>query len=136
MEAKKTAESFTRAEIVAALLEMFKQNDRDPLVRMLAADAVTRIPERLPYGGTYNGPEGFDGFFQDLFDNYYDSFVYDTDGVLDAVDQFAVPVRIRAQGKSGRTMEIENLWLFKVRDGRVYYAQLYADTAAGSTTAG
>jgi ketosteroid isomerase-like protein len=42
-----------------------------------------------------------------------------------------VPVVARAKTKTGFSMENEHFFLFKVRDGKISYGRIYADTARG-----
>jgi len=42
-----------------------------------------------------------------------------------------VPVIARAKTKRGFSMENEHLFLFRVRDGKITYGRIYADTARG-----
>jgi hypothetical protein len=131
--------TFTRPELIDAVTELFKANDRTRIVSMLPETFVLKIPETLPYGGSIQGPVEFDRFFQRIHDDYYSSFRTDLDlgRVLDAGTHLAAPIRISARGKtSGATMSVENLWLFEIADGNFVRAQIYADTAAGRNTVG
>ena len=51
--------------------------------------------------------------------------------MLDAGTHVIVPVVARARAKNGRTMENQHCFLFQVRDGRIVYGRIYADTAKG-----
>lgn len=131
------ARTFTKPELIDAVTELFKDNDRTRIVSMLPESFVLKIPETLPYGGSIRGPGEFDRFFQSILDDYYSSFVTDVERVLDAGTHLVAPIRITARGKtSDATMTIENLWLFEIADGNFVSAQIYADTAAGRATAG
>ncbi|MGH3250321.1 MAG: tautomerase family protein [Trebonia sp.] len=131
--------TFTRPELIDAVTELFKANDRTRIVSMLPETFVLKIPETLPYGGSIKGPAEFDRFFQRIHDDYYSSFRTDLElgRVLDAGTHLVAPIRIAARGKtSGATMSVENLWLFEIADGNFVRAQIYADTAAGRNTVG
>jgi ketosteroid isomerase-like protein len=109
----------------------FEKNQRAGLLKLLAPDVVFEFPKSLPYGGTYRGLEEFKAFWADLYENYYEYFNYDAHDVIDAGSYVIVPVVARAKAKNGRTMENEHCFLFKVRDGRIVYGRIYADTAKG-----
>jgi phenylpyruvate tautomerase PptA (4-oxalocrotonate tautomerase family) len=129
---------FTKPELVDAVTELFRDNDRTRLVSMLPETFVLKIPETLPYGGLIRGPEAFDRFYQSILDDYYSSFRTElADRVLDAGAYLVAPIRVTARGKTSEaTMTVENLWLFEVADGNFVGAQIYADTAAGVKTVG
>jgi phenylpyruvate tautomerase PptA (4-oxalocrotonate tautomerase family) len=131
--------TFTKPELIDAVTELFKANDRTRFVSMLPETFVLKIPETLPYGGSLHGPGEFDRFFQRIYDDYYSSFHTELalDRVLDAGTHLVAPIRITARGKTSEaTMTVENLWLFETADGNFVSAQIYADTAAGRNTAG
>jgi phenylpyruvate tautomerase PptA (4-oxalocrotonate tautomerase family) len=129
---------FTKTELVDAVTELFRDNDRTRLVSMLPETFVLKVPETLPYGGLIRGPGEFDRFFQRIYDDYYSSFRTElVDRVLDAGTHLVAPIRITARGKTSEAaMTVENLWLFEVAAGNFVRAQIYADTAAGVKTAG
>ncbi|MFD8505200.1 nuclear transport factor 2 family protein [Streptomyces sp. NPDC059687] len=109
----------------------FEKNDSSDLVALMSPDVIFHFPTSLPYGGTFHGREGFRAFYRDLFDHYYEYFDYDAHTVLDAGSHVVVPVTARAKAKNGRIMENEHCLLFRVVDGLVVEARLYADTAKG-----
>jgi hypothetical protein len=132
-----TRDAYTKEELIDAVTELFKGNDRRRFVSMLPEDFALKIPESLPYGGTLTGPGEFDAFFQRVQDDYYESFVTDIDHVLDAGDHLVAPITITARGKrSDTSMVVENVWVIQLHDGNFAQAQIYADTAAGVRTAG
>jgi ketosteroid isomerase-like protein len=111
--------------------EGFEKNDKSQLISLLADDVVFEFPKVLPYGGVYKGIAEFKAFWADLYENYYDYFNYDAHAVLDAGTHVIVPVLAHAKAKNGRTMENEHCFLFEVRDGKIVYGRIYADTAKG-----
>ena len=130
---------FTKPELIQAVTELFRDNDRTRIVSMLPETFVLKIPETLPYGGSIQGPEEFDRFFQRIYGDYYSSFRTELalDRVLDAGTHLVAPIRITASGKTSEAaMTVENIWLIEVADGNFVGAQIYADTAAGVKTAG
>lgn len=109
----------------------FEKNQREPLLKLLDKDVVFEFPSSLPYGGTYRGIDEFKAFWKLLYSEYYEYFNYDAHDVIDAGDYVIVPVSARAQSKAGQTMENEHLFLFKVKEGKIVYGRIYADTAKG-----
>jgi phenylpyruvate tautomerase PptA (4-oxalocrotonate tautomerase family) len=125
--------TFTKPELIEAVTELFKSNDRTRIVSMLPEAFVLKVPETLPYGGSFQGPAEFDRFFQGIYDDhdYWSSFRTDIDRVLDAGTHLVAPIRVTARGKTPEAiMTIENLWLFEIANGNFVRAQIYADTAA------
>ena len=118
-----------------AVTELFRANDRTRIVSMLPETFVLKVPETLPYGGSYRGPAEFDRFFQLIYDDhdYWSSFhtELELDRVLDAGTHLVAPIRVTARAKSSEaTINAENRWLFEIADGNFVRAQNYADTAA------
>ncbi len=133
--------TFTRPELIDAVTELFTANDWTRIVPMLAVTFVLKIPETLPYGGSFQGPGEFERFFRRIYEDrdYWSSFHTELalDRVLDAGTHLVAPIRVTARAKSsGAVITIENLWLFEIADGKFVRAQLYADTAAGRNAAG
>jgi len=63
------ARTFTRPELIDAVTELFSANDWTRIVSMLPETFVLKIPETLPYGGSFQGPGEFGRFFQRIYDN-------------------------------------------------------------------
>jgi hypothetical protein len=126
---------FTKPELIGAVTELFRDNDRARIVSMLPETFVLKVPQTLPYGGLVRGPGEFDRFFQRIYDDYYSSFRTELAGrVLDAGTHLVVPIRITARGKTPEAaVTAENLWLIEIADGNFVRAQIYADTAAVKT---
>jgi ketosteroid isomerase-like protein len=133
-EAPSPGDTYTRQQMVYAITRYFRENDRGPLVSILPADFVLKVPTTLPYGGEFVGPEAFDAFVKRVTEgaDYWESFVTDIDQVIEADDHLIAPIKITATAKDGGTMSIENLWLFTIADGNLRRAQIYADTAAAA----
>ncbi|GIG90634.1 tautomerase family protein [Plantactinospora endophytica] len=132
-----TRDTYTRAEMVYAVTQLFRNRDRGPILPMLRDDVVLTLPTTLPYGGEFTGPAAFDDFFAKIPGGgaVWKSFDTAVDDVLAADDHVIARLTNTAVLKAtGRTVVFQNLWLFGVAAGRITTAQLYADTAA--TTGG
>jgi ketosteroid isomerase-like protein len=128
-----TRDAYTRAEMAAAITQLFKNRDRHPILPMLRDDIVLKVPATLPYGGAFTGRDAFDRFFSGTpgGGDVWDFFTVHLDDIIESDDHFIVQLTNTAIPKgSGKTVVFQNLWLFKVADGRFASAQLYADTAA------
>jgi len=120
-------------QIVAAVRQAFtgyEKNDRATLVELLADDFTFEMSDSMPYGGSYTGKNEFLGFWREVAKEWT-YFRYDAHDVIDAGDTIIVPVKTDALSIKGIRMQNEHLFLFKVRDGRVVFGRLYADTARG-----
>jgi ketosteroid isomerase-like protein len=128
-----TRDAHTRDEITGAVTELFKNRDRQPILPMLRDDVVLKVPATLPYGGEFTGRDVFDRFFSGTpgGSDVWDSFAVHLDDIIESDDHLIVQLTNTAVPKgSGKAVVFQNLWLFKVADGRIASAQLYADTAA------
>ena len=126
-------DAYTKAEMAAAVTELFKNRDRHPILPMLRDDVVLTVPATLPYGGEFTGSGAFDRFFTGTpgGSDVWDSFTVHLDDIIESDDHLVVQLTNTAIPKgSGKAVVFQNLWLFKVADGRFASAQLYADTAA------
>jgi ketosteroid isomerase-like protein len=108
----------------------FERNDRAGLVDALADDVVFEFSDSLPYGGTYRGKREFLAFWAHVYKEY-EYFDYDAHAVLQAEDYIFVPVVARARTKTGFSMRNEHCFLFRVKNDRIVYGRIYADTARG-----
>lgn len=120
-------------EIVAALRTAFtgyEHNDRGPLITLLADDFTFEMSDSLPYGGKYVGPDEFVAYWKEV-GKEWEYFRYDAHEIIDAGDTIVVPVKTDALSTRDIRMRNEHLFLFKVKEGRVVFGRLYADTARG-----
>jgi len=108
----------------------FERNDKTDLVAHLADDVVFEFSDSLPYGGTFVGKREFQAFWAHVY-REYEYFNYDARTVLQAEDYVIVPVVARAKTKAGFSMENEHLFLFRVKDAKIVWGRIYADTARG-----
>jgi len=124
---------YTTAELAAAVTELFEHRDPHAILPMLSDDVVLKVPATLPYGGEFTGRDAFDRFFAGIpgGSDVWDSFTVRLDDIIGSDDHLIVQLTNTAVPKgSGQAVVFQNLWLFKVADGRFTSAQLYADTAA------
>ena len=135
-----TRDAYTPAELVQAVTELFRDNDRRRVMSMLREDFVLKMPTSMPYGGEFVGAKAFDDYFARVVgenNSYYESFATNLVRVIEADDHLTAQIAITATGKTtGKAMTIENAWVFDTTGGTFRSAQIYADTAAGIATAG
>ncbi len=116
-------------DVVQSAWDAFGRGDIDAVLEAIAPSAETRLPESLPWGGTYTGPDGFQDFLAKL-DATYEQFSATPDKVLGADDNHVVVVaKTRGRSKGGTSVESTVVWLYQLRDGKIADAESWGDTA-------
>ncbi|GIF51382.1 hypothetical protein DFJ67_5080 [Asanoa ferruginea] len=124
--------SYSKAELRDAVAQLFQEHDRSHILPMLSDDVVLTLPATLPYGGVFTGRAAFDEFFakSPASGDVWSSFDIVVDDVLAADDHVIARLTNTAVPKAtGKPVVFQNLWFFRVEDGRIVNVQLYADTA-------
>ena len=123
----------TNPELIEACRKAFtgfEKNDKADLIDHLSDDVVFEFSDSLPYGGTYVGKAEFKAFWAHV-NKEYEYFNYDAHDILEAKDYIAIPVVARARTTRGFSMENQHMFLFRVKDGKIAWGRIYADTARG-----
>ena len=116
-------------DVVQGAWDAFGRGDIDGVLGSIAPTAETRVPDSLPWGGTYVGPDGFREFLAKLT-QAFDGFKATPEKVLGADDNHVVVVaRTRGRVKGGGTVEGSNVWVYPLRDGLIADAESWGDTA-------
>jgi ketosteroid isomerase-like protein len=125
---------YSVSQLRGVLWDFFANQSADALIATLSDEFVLRIPDSLPYGGEYVGPDGWRAFQAKTTQGGgpWESLTTTIDHVIVADGYLMAPVTTTGVAKAtGETMTVENLWLFEMRAGTFLRAQLYADTGAG-----
>lgn len=117
------------ADLVRKAWEAFGRGDLDGATANTDDSAEISVPETLPWGGTYRGPDGFKEMIG-RFMGAMEEFDAQPRAFLEADDYVIVPVAGRARTKSGNELEVRALWLYQLKDGALVKAEFYGDTAA------
>jgi ketosteroid isomerase-like protein len=118
------------ADIVKSAWEAFSQQDLDKATADVDPSADIVVPESLPWGGTYRGPDGFKDMVGQ-FMGHLEDFRPSPRGFLEAEDEHVVvPLDVQGRTKAGKDFSGGALWLYQLRGGKIVRAQLYADTAS------
>jgi uncharacterized protein len=116
-------------DVVQGAWDAFGRGDIDAVLETIAPSAETRLPESLPWGGTYAGPDGFRDFLTKLGDSW-DQFSATPQKVLGADDNHVVVLaKTKGRTKAGATIEGKTIWIYQLRDGKIADAESFGDTA-------
>ena len=116
-------------DVVQGAWDAFGRGDIDAVLEAIAPSAETRLPESLPWGGTYAGPDGFRDFLTKLGDSF-EQFSATPQKVLGADDNHVVVLaRTKGRTKAGATIEGSTVWIYQLRDGKIADAESFGDTA-------
>ena len=106
-------------DVVQSAWDAYGRGDIDAVLDAISASAETRVPETLPWGGTYTGPDGFQDFLARLGESF-EQFSASPDKVLGADDNHVVVVaKTKGRTKSGATLEGTAVWIYQLRDGKI-----------------
>jgi uncharacterized protein len=108
----------------------FAKGDLDGAVSTTDENAEIRIPDTLPWGGTYQGPDGFKEMIGKFLSNF-ESVDPKPTAFLEADDGETVVVVVEGVGKtkSGNELSGRSVWLYTVSDGKLTGAEFFGDTA-------
>jgi ketosteroid isomerase-like protein len=116
-------------DVVQGAWDAFGRGDIDAVLEAIAPSAETRLPESLPWGGTYAGPDGFRDFLAKLGDSW-DQFSATPQKVLGADDNHVIVLaKTKGRTKAGATIEGKTIWIYQLRDGKIADAESFGDTA-------
>jgi uncharacterized protein len=108
----------------------FAKGDLDGAVSTTDENAEIRIPDTLPWGGTYKGPDGFKEMIGKFLSNF-ESVDPKPTAFLETDDGETVVVVVEGVGKtkSGNELSGRSVWLYKVSGGKLTDAEFFGDTA-------
>ena len=118
------------ADIVKARWDDFGKGDIDGAVSSTDDSAEIVLPETLPWGGTYKGPDGFKEMIQKFLSNF-ESVDPKPTAFLEADDGETVVVIVEGVGKTkaGKELSGRSVWLYKVKGDKLMGAEFFGDTA-------
>jgi ketosteroid isomerase-like protein len=116
-------------DVVQGAWDAFGRGDIETVLEAISPTAQTRVPESLPWGGTYAGPDGFREFLAKLGDSF-EQFSATPQKVLGADDNHVVVLATtKGRTKGGATIEGSTIWIYQLREGRIADAETFGDTA-------
>jgi uncharacterized protein len=122
-------------ELVRRGYEAFARGDLETAMELFHPDIEWHDPDR-PGGGTYRGREGVLRNLEEWLEGW-EEFRLEPEEFLEAGDQVVVLVRQSGRGKgSGVEIEAPLAQAFRVREGKVVWARIYASREEALEAAG
>ncbi|RIV18647.1 nuclear transport factor 2 family protein [Fibrisoma montanum] len=123
--------STSNLAVVQAIYQAVARNDLPTVLQSLDEHVITHQATSLPYGGTYQGHDGFMQMGTAIF-NIWDGFQTTPDEFLDAGDWVIVRAIMRGKAhQTGRPLDMPLTELWRLQDGKVKeIIPFYWDTAA------
>jgi uncharacterized protein len=117
-------------DVIESAFAAFKKGDIEGVLEFFAESAEIVAPQSLPWGGTYEGPEGMRTFLAKALEHFTD-FKTTPEKVLGADDNHVIVVaRNSGKTRNGSRHSEQVVWVYQLRDGSITSAHLFADTAA------
>lgn len=117
-------------DVIESAYAAFAKGDIESVIEFFAESAEIVAPESLPWGGTYEGPEGMRTFLAKLLEHFTE-FKTTPTKVLGADDNHVIVIAQNSgRIKSGDRIENDSVWIYQLRDGTITSAHLFVDTAA------
>jgi ketosteroid isomerase-like protein len=117
------------ADLVKSGWDAFAEGDLDTAVSTTSDSAEIVIPESLPWGGTYTGPDGFKEMIGKFLSNFEEVDPAPQEFLEADGDHVVVTVAGVGKTKSGNELSGDSIWLYKIDDGEISHAEFYGDTA-------
>jgi uncharacterized protein len=116
------------ADVVRSAWGAFSRQDLDGATADVDGAAEILVPDSLPWGGSYRGPDGFKEMIGKFRSNLED-FRPNPQAFLEDGDHVVVPVDVQGPTTTGKDFGGRALWLYQLKDGKIVRAELFADTA-------
>ena len=117
------------ADAVKSGWDAFAKGDLDEAVSTTSDSAEIVIPETLPWGGTYTGPDGFKEMIGKFLSNFEEVNPVPKEFLEADGGHVVVTVSGVGKTKSGNELSGDSIWLYTMDDGEITRAEFYGDTA-------
>lgn len=116
-------------ELVRAGYDAWNRRDPDTIMARFDDSIEVVVPEQNLDAGPHRGREAVRRFLTAWIESWGESTI-EAKRLVDAGDCVVAVVQMRSRGRgSGVQVDVENGHLWKIRDGKVVYARIYADPA-------
>ncbi len=123
----------TPTEATKAFYRLFGSGQiADLLEQLVDADSVldNPLPQPIPFGGHYKGPQGFAAYAQEIFASLKIER-FEIDDILASADRVVVLGRETSRViQTGKTYTMSWVHVLTLRNGRILHLREYNDTAA------
>lgn len=116
-------------DVIQGIWDAFGKGDVDRAANHFADDAEVVAPASLPWGGTHIGPDGFRDFADLLRGSFRDMKARPLKVLGGDDNHVTVLAHTSGKTRADKPLEIDVLWLYELRDGRVTAAHAFSDTA-------
>ena len=117
------------ADAVKSGWDAFAKGDLDTAVATTSDSAEIVMPESLPWGGTYTGPDGFKEMIGKFLSNFDEVNPQPKEFIEAEGGRVVVTVAGVGKTKSGNELSGDSIWLYTVDGGEITRAEFYGDTA-------
>ena len=117
------------ADLIKSGWEAFGKGDIDAAAATASDSAEIVIPDSLPWGGTYKGPDGFKEMIVKFVSNFEEVEPAPQEFLEADGDHVVVTVKGVGKTKSGNELSGDSIWLYKIDGGKIARAEFYGDTA-------
>lgn len=108
----------TNVETIKQMYAAALKQDMPAALNALDEDLVIHEQESLPYGGRYEGHEGFQKLFQNLA-AHWDDFKFSPKEFMDAGETVVAIVQFTGKAKkSGKSLDMTMYELWRMRNGK------------------
>jgi ketosteroid isomerase-like protein len=115
--------------IVRQMYDAFAKRDIDTIVDLVDPDIELHQTDLLPWGGDYHGHEGLMTFFGKLVEHIDSQVTHEK--LISAGDHVVQVGRTSGTvNATGRTFSIDEVHVWKLRDGKAVHFESYVDTPA------
>jgi uncharacterized protein len=117
-------------EAIKAAHDAFLRGDVEATLGYFDERIVWKVPDTLPWGGTYTSREDVAGFFALLLE-YFDELELHPQELLAAADRVVDFGVMRGRGKlNGEPFELRYCLIWRMKDGKAIEMEEFSDTAA------
>jgi ketosteroid isomerase-like protein len=113
---------------VSVIRAFNEAEDIETMLDLLDSDVEWRLPESLPWGGTFHGHDGFRRFCALVNDQLAEAH-REKEQYLDGGDQVIVLLQSVGRAEGGTEFQEPEVDIYDVRNGKIVGVEIYVDSA-------